>query len=492
MSLIDQTGRPISITIPLGDNVLGLRSIVVKEQLSRPFTIEAQFSSLDPDIAFDAIVGHPVVVSLTLSTGPERRWHAVVSRFSFIGRHEQYFHYEATLVPWLWALTRTSDCKIFQEQTVPDIVQNVLREGGWSDFELRLSGQYPKWEYCVEYRETDFNFVSRLLEQEGIAYHFKHSEDKCTLVFVDEKAAYDPLPDFAELYYRPEGGEERLQDTITSWRVEREVQPTKYSLNDYNFTVPRQALLGTAQVSRAHALNDGKIFDYPGEYEIVGEGERLAQIRLEELQVGLETVEAATSCVAVTAGALFSLKEHPRADQNREYLITSTRLSIDAGEFSSDPAEAPTAECSFSAIPSEQTFRPSRVTPKPIVQGLQTAVVTGPAGQEIYVDKHGRVKVQFHWDRYGKRDENSSCWIRVSQSWTGKGWGHIANPHIGQEVIVAFLEGDPDRPMIVGRVYNGDNPPPYPLPGAAAMIGMKSQSTSTTSAQSLTSRIKPR
>jgi len=489
---INQATRPIAITTPLGDNVLGLRSIVVKEQISRPFVIEAQFSSLDPDINFDHIVGHPVIVSLILASGQKRLWHSLVRRFTFIGRHEQYFHYQATLVPWLWALTRTADCRIFQEQTVPDIVQKVLRDGGWSDFELRLSGNYSTWEYCVEYRETDFNFVSRLLEQEGIAYHFKHSADKCMLVLGDEKAAYDPLADFAELYYRPDTAEERLQDTITSWNVDREVQPTKYALNDYNFTVPRQSLLGVAQVSRAHAINDGKIFDYPGEYSVVGEGERLAEVRLEELQVGLETVRAETSCLAVTAGALFSLMEHPRTDQNREYLITSTELYIDAGEFSSDPSESPKAECSFTAIPSTQTFRPSRCTAKPIVQGLQTATVTGPAGQEIYVDKYARVKVQFHWDRYGKLDDNSSCWIRVSHSWTGKGWGHIANPHIGQEVIVGFLEGDPDRPIIVGRIYNGDNMPPYALPGAAAMIGMKSQSTSTTSAQSLTSRIKPR
>lgn len=464
----------------------------MKEELSRPFVIEAQFSSLDPDIAFDQIVGHPVTVSLALAGAPPRVWHAVVSRFSFTGRHEQYFHYQATLVPWLWALTRTSDCRIFQEKTVPDIVQKVLRDGGWSDFELRLSGHYPTLNYCVEYRETDFNFVSRLLEHEGIAYHFKHTAAKCMLVLGDAKAAYDPLAGFTQLYYRPDAVEERLQDTVTTWKVEREVQPTKYTLKDYNFTVPREPLLGVAQLSRAHALNEGKIFDYPGEYLVVGEGERLAQIHLDELQTGFETIHAGTSCVAVTAGALFSLKEHPRADQNREYLITATQLYLDAGEFSSDPSFSPKAECHFTAIPSEQHFRPSRTTPKPIVQGVQTAIVSGPAGQEIYVDKYSRVKVQFHWDRYGKSDENSSYWIRVSHGWTGKGWGQIANPHIGQEVIVAFLEGDPDQPIIVGRVYNGDNMPPYPLPGAAAMIGMKSQSTGTTSGTSLTSRIKPK
>lgn len=462
----------------------------MKEELSRPFVIEAQFSSLDPDINFDDIVGHPVVISLTLASGPPRLWHALVSRFSFVGRHEQYFHYQATLVPWLWALSQSADCRIFQDKTIPAIVQQVFHDRGSSDFELRLSGQYPTWNYCVEYRETDFNFISRLLEQEGIAYHFKHTEEKCMLILGDAKAAYDPLADFAELYYRPDTREERLQDTVNSWNVERKVQPTKYSLTDYNFTTPRQSLLGVAQVSRAHGLNNGKIFDYPGEYTAVGEGERLAQVRLEELQVGLETVRAETSCVAVTAGALFSLKEHPRSDQNREYLITSIQMYIDAGEFSSNPSESPKAECSFTAIPSEQTFRPDRVTAKPIVQGPQTAIVSGQAGQEIYVDKYGRVKVQFHWDRYGKSNEKSSCWIRVSQGWTGKGWGHIANPHIGQEVIVSYLEGDLDRPIIVGRVYNGDNMPPYPLPGAAAMIGMKSQSTGTTSGHPLTPRVK--
>lgn len=474
MSSIDQSGRPISISTPLGDNIIGLRSMVVKEQISRPFVIEAQFSSLDPDINFDNIVGHPVTISLALAAGPPRLWHALVSRFSFVGRHEQYFHYQATLVPWLWALTRTADCRIFQEKTVPDMVQQVLRDGGWSDFELRLSGDYSAWEYCVEYRETNLNFINRLLEQEGIAYHFRHSEEKCMLILGDGKAAYDPLVDFAELYYRPDSGEDRLQDTITSWKTEREVQPTKYSLNDYNFTVPRQSLLGVAQISRAHALNTGDIFDYPGEYSLVKEGERLAQVRLEELQVSLETVSAETSCMAATAGGLFTLKEHPRGDQNREYLITSTQLYIDAGEFSSDPSEAPKAECSFSAIPSEQTYRPPRLTSKPIVQGPQTAMVVGPAGEEIHTDEHARVKVQFHWDRYGQRNEKSSCWIRVSQSNAGKGWGSMITPRIGHEVIVEFLEGDPDRPIITGRVYNGDNAPPY-AGGQGVTSGLKSQ-----------------
>lgn len=474
MSSIEQAGRAISITTPLGKNVLGLRSIFVKEQIGRPFTIEAQFSSLDPDINFDTLVGHSVTVRLIQASGPPRLWHAVVSQFTFVGRHEQYFHYHATLVPWLWSLTRSSDCRIFQEQAVPAIVQGLLRDSGWSDFEVRLSGTYPTWVYCVQYRETDFNFISRLLEQEGVAYYFRHTEEKCVLVLADDKAAYDVLPDFSDLYYRPEGGEDRLQDTVTAWNVGRQVQPTKYLLTDYNFAVPRQSLLGVAQVSRAHALNEGKIFDYPGEYSVVGEGERLAQIRLEELQTELETIRAKTSCVAVMAGGLFTLKEHPRTDQNREYLITSAQVYVDAGEFSSDQSEAPKIECHFTAIPSEQTFRPSRATPKPIVQGPQTAIVVGPPGEEIHTDSHARVKVQFHWDRYGERNEKSSCWIRVSQSNAGKGWGSMITPRIGQEVIVEFLEGDPDRPIITGRVYNGDNAPPY-AGGQGVVSGLKSQ-----------------
>lgn len=471
---LSQTNRSIAIQTPLGDDVLGLRSIVVKEQLSRPFEIEAQFSSLDPDINFDEIVGHPVIVSLNLASGPPRLWHAIVSRFTFVGQSGQFFHYQATLVPWLWALTRTADCRIFQEKTIPDIVQTVLRDAGLNDFELRLTGNYPTWEYCVQYRETEFNFVSRLLEQEGIAYYFQHTEEKCRLILADDKSAYDPSSDFAELFYRPDSGDARLEDTVTSWKVERLVQPTKYILNDFNFNVPNQSLIGVAQISRAHALNDGKVFDYPGAYTAFAEGERLAQIRLEELQAGLDTIKAQTSCSAVTAGMLVALKDHPRADQNREYLITSVRLYHDAGEFSSEEPVAPKARCEFTAIPSEQSFRPSRVTPKPIVQGPQTAIVVGPAGSEIYTDPQGRVKVHFHWDRYGQRNEKSSCWIRVSQTNAGKGWGSMITPRIDQEVIVEFLEGDPDRPIITGRVYNGDQRPPYGA-GQGVVSGLKSQ-----------------
>ncbi len=471
---LDQTNRSITIQTPLGDNVLGLRSIVVKEQISRPFEIEAQFSSLDPDIVFDDIVGHPVVVSLNVAAGPPRLWHAIVSRFVFVGQVEQYFHYQATLVPWLWALTRTADCRIFQEKTIPDIVQDVLRERGLNDFELRLTGSYPTWEYCAEYRETEFNFVCRLLEQEGIAYYFKHDDEKCSLILADDKSAYDLSSEFPELYYRPEGGDERLEDTVTSWKIERLVQPTKYILNDFNFNVPNQSLIGVAQISRGHALNDGNVFDYPGSYSVFAEGERLAQIRLEELQAGLDTVRAQTSCAAVSAGMLVSLNDHPRADQNREYLITSVRLFHDAGEFSSTQSVTPKARCEFTAIPSEQSFRPPRTTPKPIVQGPQTAIVVGPSGSEIYTDAQGRVKVHFHWDRYSNRDEKSSCWIRVSQSNAGKGWGSMITPRIDQEVIVEFLEGDPDRPIITGRVYNGDQRPPYGG-GQGVTSGLKSQ-----------------
>jgi len=251
-------------------------------------------------------------------------------------------------------------------------------------------------------------------------------------------------------------------------------------LNDFDFKKPKTSLGATTNVSRKYGKAKFEMYDYPGEYLEHGEGDRLADVRLNELQTQYEILHGQASARGLAAGCTFKLKNHPRGDQNREYLITGVLLHADAGEFATASAGGNGSDffsCSFTAIDSKQTFRPPRLTPKPIVQGPQTAIVAGPGGEEIYTDEHGRVKVQFHWDRYGKSDENSSCWMRVSQAWAGKTWGSIHIPRIGQEVIVEFLEGDPDRPIITGRVYNADATPPYGLPGNKTQSGIKSRSS---------------
>lgn len=467
----------LAIRTALGDDVVGLRRLVVTEELGRPFQLEAELSSLDPEINFSRIVGHPVSISLELSNGKARFWHGIVSHFSFSGQAERFFHYRAVIVPALWELTKSSDCRIFQAMTAPEMVQDILRRSGLTDFELRLSDEYAKSEYCVQYRETHFDFISRLMEHEGIAYHFRHTEERCLLVLGDDRGAYDSASDFASLSYHAVTGESPEVDTVYFWEMVHQVLPTEFALKDFNFEVPRNPLFGLAQVSREYGTNAGKIFDYPGEHSDFGLGERLAQTRLDELQSNAFVAIANTGCLALSAGALFTLTDHPRIDQNREYLVTWLKLTYDAGEFSSDQFGLTKSDCSFRAIPSDTRFRPTRITRKPFVQGPQTAMVVGPTNEEIYTDSFGRVKLYFHWDRHSAADESSSCWVRVSQGATGKGWGMISLPRVGQEVIVEFLEGNPDRPIVTGRVYNGINKVPYSLPKNKTISTLKSNST---------------
>lgn len=479
---LKQDNRLLAIETALGADALALRSFTLQDQISRLFQIEAELSSEDGGIDLDQVIGNRATIRLDVGEDGRRYFDGYVSRLVQVTNVGGYAHYRATLVPWLWFLTRTADCRVWvaapepaQGKTAPDIIEEVFKLHGFTDYKLSLTATYAKREFCVQYRETDFNFVSRLMEQEGIYYFFEHTDGKHTLVLADSIAAHKPFPDYAEVAFHEtdQGGD---REVVTDWTMEKEVQPVASALNDFDFKKPKAALLSTNNVTRNYGKAEFAIYDYPGEYVEHADGDRLADVRLDELQCQYELLHGQATARGLATGCIFTLKGHHREDQNRDYLITNVSLHADAGEFASTAGrnDARHFSCSFTCLDKSQQFRPARLTPEPAIHGVQTAIVTGPAGQEIYVDKYGRVKVQFHWDRYGKHDENSSCWIRVSQSWTGKGWGHIANPHIDSEVVVAFLEGDPDRPMIVGRLYNDSQMPPYPLPAAAAVLGSKS------------------
>lgn len=462
----------------LGADVVGVRTVAVQEHIGRPFQIEVELSSEDGNLKFDDVVGNNATIRLEIGQKETRYFNGFVSRFVQDANQGGFAHYRATLVPWLWFLTRTSDCRIFQQKKVPDIIEAVFKGHGFNDYKLSLSGSYEEREYCVQYRETDFNFVSRLMEQEGIYYFFEHEDGKHTLVLADAISAHKPFPGYEEvIFHELEKGAEG-REVVTDWVVEQEVQPVAYALNDFDFEKPKSSLRTIANVTRQHGAASFEIYDYPGEYVVSAEGDRLSQARLDELQTQHETLRGQASARGLAAGSTFKLKSHHRDDQNRDYLITGTSLHADAGEYASGGGgDSKFFTCNFTAIDKQQQFRAARVTPKPIVQGPQTAMVVGPSGEEIHVDKYGRVKVQFHWDRYGKADENSSCWIRVAQGLAGKTWGAIYTPRIGQEVIVEFLEGDPDRPIITGRVYNAEAMPPYPLPDNATISTLKSNSS---------------
>jgi len=487
MSGPTQALRQIAINTPLGADVLLVRRCSIREEMSRLFRIDLNLISKESSINFDDIIGKNVTIRLELDNAT-RYFNGFVSRFVQTKTERSYSVYQATVVPWLWFLTRTSDCRIFQqtmeeppdEMTVPGIIKKVFKDFGFENFvsDDGLSETYRDWEFCVQYRETAFNFVSRLMEQEGIGYFFKHEDGKHTMMLTDSITAHTAFESYGTVPYHPHQQGAQDKEAVTNWVVEKEVQPGVFAHNDFDFENPRQvkqsALVAQWPISRSHDLADFEIYDYPGEFLDHGEGEKLAKLRIQELQVRHETLEGEATALGLCAGSTFTLEDHPRDDQNREYLITSTAYEIDAGEFETSRGASSKQEwsCNFTAIPSDQPFRPARITPKPLIQGVQTALVVGPPGDEIHTDDKARVKVQFHWDRYGKYDENSSCWIRVSQPWAGKGWGSQATPRIDQEVIVEFLEGDPDRPIITGRVYNGDQTPPYA--GGGVVSGLKS------------------
>jgi len=474
-----QVTREAEIKTPLGADVFLLQDMQVVEELGRLFSIELTLLSEQEDIKFEDLLAKQVTVRLDIKNDGKRFYNGYVTHFSQSVNSGSFAVYTATVKPWLWFLTRTSDCRIFQEQTVPDIIKAVFRDLGFTDFEDKLSASYRTWEYCVQYRETDFNFVSRLMEQEGIYYYFKHEDGKHTLVLADSINAHDPIPLYDTIpYHQANDAYVGKEEHISSWLVSKQIQPGVFAQDDFDFKRPKAVLDTDSSIIRSHDKADYEIYDYPGEYVETGDGNTYARTRIEAVQSQYEQVHAGSGARGMMSGGLFTLKDYPREDQNREYLVVSTSQQLyNDGYESQESNGGTTYSNTFSVIESTTVFRPQRSTFKPMVQGPQTAIVVGPSGEEIYTDEYGRVKLQFHWDRYGKSDENSSCWVRVSQIWAGKNWGGIHLPRIGQEVIVEFLEGDPDRPIVTGRVYNGDQVPPYDLPANKTQSGIKSRSS---------------
>ena len=474
---VTQKNREIEFLSPLGEDVLLLRDMAMTEELGRLFVIDLELLS-SKNIKFEDLLGHNVSIRLNLAGDKKRFFNGYVGSISQAVDEGRYARYFVTVYPWLWFLTRTSDCRIFQNKSVPEIIKEVFKDFQYALFEDKTSGTYRTWEYCVQYRETDFNFISRLMEQEGMYYYHKHEEGKHTLILADDSQSHEVIPDYEEIpYYPPDKTALRDDECINSWHLKKQLQPCAYALNEYDFIRPKADQKTEAKIERQHSEASHEIYDYPGEYVQSGDGKSYANIRIQELHTQYEQAQGQGVARGLMCGGLFSLSEYPREDQNRKYLVASVNHSIRCDNFEAGDGGETTYSNNFSVIDSKTPFRAARVTPKPIVQGPQTAVVVGPSGEEIYTDEHGRVKLQFHWDRYGKKDENSSCWVRVSQLWAGKTWGGIHIPRMGQEVIVEFLEGDPDRPIVTGRVYNGDHTPPYALPANKTQSGIKSRSS---------------
>jgi type VI secretion system secreted protein VgrG len=472
-----QDNRHIAIATPLGKDVLLLRGFSGQEVISQLFTFNLDLlSEVDPAIRFDDIIGKNVTITVK-HAGGVRYINGIVRKFEQGGGDPAMAAYRAEVVPWLWLLTQTADCRIFQNKTVPDIISQIFKDLGFTDFKMNLVRTYQPREYCVQYRESDFNFVCRLMEQYGIFYFFEHANGKHTLVLADAPNAH-PTCTGAPVRYQGTIGAVTSEDVVTQLVKQQEIRPGKYSLADYNFETP-STKLGVSIDSMFPAPPGPKleVYDYPGEYPKRNEGDALAKLRIEEHEAQRSVVQGSGGCRQFSAGHKFTLKGHARSDIDAPYTLVWVTHAAQEHGYVSRGDNAFAYANSFACIPAHVPFRAPRMTPTPFVQGTQTAEVVGPKGEEIYTDKYGRVKVQFHWDREGKKDENSSCWIRVSHPWAGKNWGSIAIPRIGQEVIVNFLEGDPDQPIIIGRVYNAEQMPPYTLPDHGTQSGTKSRSS---------------
>jgi len=475
-----QANRPLQITTALGTDVLLLANLSGREAMSELFEFRVQMYSENGSIAPKDVLTTSATLSIQLRNAGSRYINGIFADFVQAGQDRQtgLYTYQGTIVPAFWLLSLYSNCQIFQNKSVPDIVEAVLGARSLSNYEKSLSGSYSPREYCVQYRETDLNFISRLLEQEGIAWYFKHENGKHTLVLTDQTKSAPEAPQTPVSWLRSAPvGAISPQTSIWSLDHRNSVRTAKTTLTDYNFETPATNLLSTTSTIIQRANTTQEVYDYPGLYDAKADGDTYARVLMEEFETAAETVDGTSDCESFAPGYQFTLSDHFRDDYNIAYLLTTVTHSASQSAYVAGSSDEFQYQNHFQAMPVKVAFRPPRRTPRPTISGMQPAVVVGPSGEEIYVDKYGRVKVQFFWDRVGKKDENSSCWVRVASIWAGKNWGWITHPRIGQEVLVDFLEGDPDRPIVVGRVYNADQMPPYTLPDNMTQSVMKTRSS---------------
>ncbi len=458
---------------PLDPQMLRFRSLRGEETLSALYEFNVELVSPSASLDMNALLGKPLTLNIVTLDGSTRYLGGQIVRCEFAGRETdtpRTYIYAVTLRPWLWYLTNTTDCRIFQNHTAVEILREVIGKYGFP-VEERLLASYRSWDYCVQYQESDFNFVSRLMEQEGIYYYFRHEAGQQVLVLADDTSAHDPLPEHAMLPYQsPDRLALPREEGIDEWRPATQISAGAFAVDDYDFRKPR-ADLSQMRAQSSSAEHGGYArYAWQGGYIEAEQGEHYVRMRLEEEQAANARVRAHTRLREAAPGYRFTLQDCPRQAENREYLLVSVTYRLQEGGYASGSSHAQ-YDFDLVAQPASLPFRAPSVTPVPKATGPQTAVVVGPAGQDIWTDQYGRVKVQFRWDRYGKRDENSSCWIRVSDAWAGSGFGSIHIPRVGQEVVVDFLNGALDRPVITGRIYNADQMPPFALPEAATQSG---------------------
>jgi type VI secretion system secreted protein VgrG len=470
--------RELTITTPLGPDKLFFAEMSGVDEISCPFAFHLTMASEDVDIKVEDLLGKPITIKVGRGDGI-RFLSGLVDEVRFGEIRDRYVRYHATLRPALWFLSKSTDNRIFQNMSVIEIIEAVLGDYADVTFEKRLEGTYDARDYCVQYGETDLDFIQRLMEHEGIWYFHEYADGTHTLVLTDALAKLAPVSGFEEVAYRHDPrAAVRSGKFLTRWHRVAAVRPAVHVHTDYDFEKPAADLMAKSDAALGHPQDAGEQYHYPGNYIELSRGDALAAIRRQEHQSPWQRVEAQGTAQGLTTGCTFTLIDFPRAAENAKYAVLATRYDLwDTKYGGAVGNEQPNYGVRLTLTPVSVDYRPERRTPKPVMKGPQTAVVVGPGGEEIYTDKYSRVKVQFHWDRLGEKNENSSCWVRVSSVWAGAGWGFIQIPRIGQEVIVDFLEGDPDQPIITGRVYNAAQMPPYDLPGMATQSGWKTNSS---------------
>ena len=470
---LTQDNQYFKVSTPLGKDKLIFRHLQGNEKLSELFEYTVEAISEINNLAFDNIVGKPVGVTLEFTNSYKRYIHGIATAFTQAKSDKtpdaetHLTVYHVTLRPWFWFLTLTKNCQIFQNMSTPEIIKAIFKELGFSDFKDSLKGTYTKREYCVQYDETAFSFVCRLMEDDGIFYFFEHSESKHTLVLADDLSVHQNVIGYNKVRFWEIYESSNPEDVIHKCFISQQTLPAKYAIDDYHFETPSTDLKTEVTGKSTSKMRIYEYQSYQGGIDTTSAADKVANTRIQSFEWQKKILFGESYCIGFGAGGKFTLEKHPRKDINAEYIIYSLSISASLTEYSN----------SFQAIPATVQFRPIVSTPKPRIAGLQTAVVTGPKGEEIYTDKYGRIKVQFHWDQKGKKDEQTTCFIRVNQSWAGKAWGRLFLPRIGQEVLVSFVNGDPDRPLVIGSVYNAEQTVPYALPANKTKSTLKTRSS---------------
>ncbi|OQW92166.1 MAG: hypothetical protein BWK78_02470, partial [Thiotrichaceae bacterium IS1] len=470
-SLYTQQNRLFTVTTPLGPDQLLFHSLQGEEHLSKLFYFRLELHSESNSLPLDNLVGKPLTVTVAYALSQQERYfNGIVTRleqagtFAHPGGTARLTVYYVELRPWVWQLTLTKNCRIFQNLSVPEIIKKVFDDLGFADYRDALIQSYSPRVYCVQYEETAFNFVSRLMEDEGIFYFFEHTADQHILVLADDLSAHKPCPGIDTVrFLTAKLTDEQPEDAITDCHLVQQLTTSQYTVDDFNFETPSSNL----ETSLTDSGSNMRVYEYAAGFAQTTQGEKKVRTRLESHTANVKLLEGQGHCFSLTAGYQFTLTEHPREDFNQAYVLRQVIHALSFDRYTN----------SFIAHPQDTAYRPPVETTKPQIVSTQTAIVVGPAGEEIYTDNYGRIKVQFHWDQEGQYNENSSCWIRVNQGWAGKGWGSIWIPRLGQEVIVSFLNGNPDAPIVTGAVYNAEQTVPYPLPGAQTKSTVKSNST---------------